>query len=329
VAHEDAEALKSDGHVARAEGQVTSRELAGEDSLALDGADVEGAIRAANREFAAQATSTLEALLSVLFDQRNRAIRKAHALREEMRRTRERMTEEQDRFIAFLVSDYEQQVAARDQRLESIQRELERRRPVLELVADEVSPESSPTLDLPEQIIALQENLRAAQGEADALRSDLKQVREERDEAIRETNEVRQEYTARLERAQDEAVQLSWQLDEAKRQLHETRDEMRDEAHRLAKLLAEAKSELDERNRELRGLRARLMELDHEVHSRPPPSAAVELENARNEVQLVRKQLIEAKREQSRLTQELQILRSGRLGATDIALAAGERKLSS
>lgn len=55
-----------------------------------------------------------------------------------------------------------------------------------------------------------------------------------------------------------------------------------------------------------------MTELDREIHSRPPPAAAVELEGARRELESLRHRFVDAKREQSRLAHELELSRARR-----------------
>jgi chromosome segregation ATPase len=276
--------------------------------------EAEAAIRAANQELQRRAGTSLDLPLTVLVEQRNRALRDAETAREETQQARRAAIEEQDRFIVFLMADHERQ-------LTELQREVERAREILERrrSLDPVTPlpivvvgerESSSHASAEGQIASLQERLQAAYSEVDDTRADAARLQEERDEAIRETNDVRFECQKQIEAARDEAAKLEWQLDEAQRRLEDAGDQARDEAYALSEQIDEAKRELDERNAEVRSLRARLATLDEEIQTRPPPAAALELENARKEAQLLRKSLIESKRESSRLKNELDSARA-------------------
>jgi chromosome segregation ATPase len=290
---------------------------------ATEEGDGETAIRAANQELQRRAGSALDLPLTVLVEQRNRALREVQAARAEALRARKESIEEQDRFIAFLMADYERQVVELQRELERA-REAQERRRLLEPVASasnaaagEREPFASGSLE--NQIASLQDQLQAAYSEVDDTRSDATRLQEERDDAIRETSDVRYECQKQVELARDEATQLQWQLDEAERRLEDASDQARDEAYALSEQIDEARRELDERTAEVRSLHARLATLDEEIQTRPPPSAAIELENARKEAQLLRKSLIEAKREASRVKNELESVRAraGLLGAPD------------
>jgi chromosome segregation ATPase len=137
-------------------------------------------------------------------------------------------------------------------------------------------------------------------------------MEQERDDAIAEASDLRLAKHRALEAAQDEVARLTWQLDDARRRLEEARDDAREQAYRHNEQLSEIQRELDERNEQVHRLGAYVAELDHEVSCRPPPSAAAELEAARYEVHELRRQVIHARREQSRLDHELETARSGR-----------------
>ncbi|HWA70871.1 MAG TPA: hypothetical protein VG937_00980 [Polyangiaceae bacterium] len=292
---------------------VSSRERGSgdRDAAALD---AESAIVAANEELQRRVGSAFDLPLTVLVEQRNRALRDAEGAREEAQALRRAAIEEQDRFIAFLMADYERQLTDLQRELGRAREGLERRR-LLEPVGNAPS-------DLEAQVASLQEQLQSAYSEVDDTRADAARLQEERDEAIRETSDVRFECQKQVEAARDEAVQLQWQLDEAQRRLEDAGDQARDDAYALSEQIDEARRELDERNAEVRALHAQLTLLDEEIQTRPPPGAALELDNARKEAQLLRKGLIEAKRESSRLKNELESLRA-RAGLTQPPEDAG------
>jgi chromosome segregation ATPase len=279
---------------------------------AVDELDGDAAIRAANHELQRRAGNALDLPLTVLVEQRNRALRDLQGAREEALCARRESIEEQDRFIAFLMADHERQLVELQRELERAQEALERRRmlePVASsaIIGDRVVAVGG---SVETQIASLQERLQAAYSEVDDARSDAARLQEERDEAIRETSDVRFECQKQVEAARDEASQLQWQLDEVQRRLEDAGDLARDEAYALSEQIDEARRELDERTAEVRSLHARLATLDEEIQTRPPPAAAIELENARKEAQLLRKSLIEAKREASRVKNELESVRA-------------------
>lgn len=296
--------------------------------------DGEAAIRAANQELQRRTGNAFDLPVTVLVEQRNQALRAAESVREQALQLRRATVEEQDRFIAFLMVDHERQLAELQRELQRANEGLDRRRslepiPIVAVGAagDEralaVSPGAAEA-----QVASLQERLSAAYSEVDDTRADAARLQEERDEAIREISDVRFECQKQVELARDEAAQLQWQLDEAERRLEDAGDRARDEACALSEQIDELRRELDERNAEVRSLRTRLSALDEEIQTRPPPAAAIELENARKEAQLLRKSLIEAKREASRLKNELDSARAraGMLSQADDATPIITRK---
>jgi predicted NUDIX family NTP pyrophosphohydrolase len=254
--------------------------------------DAEAEIEAANRELGQTVGSVLRRPFAMLSAQRDSAIRAAHEARAQAERERAAMLQQEDRFIALLMSEHERELA-----------ELRRK-----LQGACAQPEPSRALGSAEAPLASNPD----RSEADQARAELARVRAELDQAIADSNDLRLEYRKQVESAQDEVSRLSWQLDEARRGLEDARDEARDEVHRLSELLAEMRRELDERNEELRRLRACMTELDQQIQSRPPPAAAVELEGARRELDSLRHRFIDVKREQSRLAHELELSRARR-----------------
>jgi chromosome segregation ATPase len=281
--------------------------------------DADAEIRAANQELELRVGSKLELPITLLFEQRNRALRIAQVAREQAQHRIEAMTEEQDRFIAFLMSDYESQVADMERRIRKAEEALERERKLvpknLRLASTLVGTDDHLRGELnfaEERILELQEALEDAYREVDETRREVAQMEQERDDAIAEASDLRLAKHRALEAAQDEVARLTWQLDDARRRLEEERDDAREQAYRHNEQLSEIQRELDERNEQVHRLGAYVAELDHEVSCRPPPSAAAELEAARYEVHELRRQVIHARREQSRLDHELETARSGR-----------------
>lgn len=251
--------------------------------VVADGTDFEGMVRTANAEIARRANSGLELLAMVLTDQRDRAYQELARLRQQGELARARDMDEHDRFIAFLMADYERQLG-------ELRRELAGR--------------------VPDDQADLQQRLQSSLAEMEDTRADAARLQDERDEAIRETSDVRFECARQVEQARDEASDLQWKLDELTRRFDDERDQEREQAFRLSEQIDERSRELDERNQEVRTLRGRLAALDSEMQSRPPPSATIELENARKEAQLLRKSLIESRSELSRVRAELDAMKN-------------------
>jgi hypothetical protein len=266
--------------------------------------DAEAEIEAANLELNQTVGSGLESRLAVLAEQRDAAIRAACEERARAERERAATLQQQDRFIALLMTEHERELAETRQKLQGARAELEMRHA---LSAADASLASG--LD---------------RSEADPLRAELARVQAERDQAVADNNDLKFEYRKQADAAQDEVSRLNWQLDEAHRRLEDARDEARDEAHRLSELLAEMRRELDERNEEVRRLRACMTVLDQEIQNRPPPAAATELEGARRELESLRHRFIDVKREQSRLAHELELSRARRRVVISIPVPASD-----
>lgn len=290
--------------------------------------DADAEIRAANQALERRVGSKLDLPITLLVEQRNQAFRLAQAAWKQAEARLEAMTDEQDRFIAFLMSDYERQLETLEQRLRKAEEALDRERKLvpgtLRLASSLVGTDQQLRAELQraeERIIELQEALQEAYREVDGSRNDLARLEQERDEAISEVSDLRLDAQRRVEAALDEVARLSWQLDEARHRLEEARDDVRTQAARHSEELTEVQRELAERNDQVERLQTYVAELDHEVHSRPPSSAANELEQARHEISELRRQLIQAKREQSRLGSELEAIRARRIGAQPSAVA--------
>ncbi|MFZ5892096.1 MAG: hypothetical protein ACOY0T_13655 [Myxococcota bacterium] len=283
-------------------------------ALPSDAPASDALIRAANAELTRRTGTGLDIAVSVLLEQRNQALRNLQAASEQAQREHAQHVIDQDAFIAFLMADYEKQLLAVQEELVSVRQQLARERTLARTTGDDeivdsavATPRNHAATDisaLSQQLFAVQEALQAAYAEVDETRADAARLQDERDTAIRETNDLKFDFEQRLEAARDEAASLQWQLDESQRKIADLSDAARDEAYRASEQLDEARRKLDERNEETRSLRARLALLDEEMQTRPPPAAAIELENARKEAQLLRKALIEAKRELSRLKNE-------------------------
>lgn len=268
----------------------------------------EGAIKRANQELLHKTEGAMRVAVAVLIEQRDAALRQVERVLAAAEVERTSLIEEQDRFITFMMEEHEQKLDELERRLASTREDLERRQA---LSPQERAPEDSgPMHQAQEQVGSLQELLQAAYAEVDESRKDAARLQEERDEAIRAMDDLRLALYAEMDLVRDEAAEFEHKLDEANRRVEDARDEARDEAYRLTEQLDEQRRKLDEKEAEVRGLRERLAELRD---SQPPPAApSAELELARRESVNLRKQLIDAKREVSRISRELELLRAQR-----------------
>lgn len=283
-------------------------ERATEDSLQLDPA--EALIRVANEQLLAKTAERLNLPIAILIEQRDEALRQGEVLREHARGERAALIAEQDQFITFLMSDHEVKLLKLTEELKSTRDALARQRSLTGPSRDAVSQsQGAENFEAQPEVSRIRDLLEAAYAEAEETRADAARLQAELDDAVREVDDVRLELRAEVEAARDESFAIQSQLDETNRLLEDARDQARDEAYRFTEDLSETRRELDERVAEVRRLRQRLTELDVTRNSLPPPPAATaDLDAARADNQLLRKQLIDAKRELSRVARELELL---------------------
>jgi chromosome segregation ATPase len=274
--------------------------------------DLETRVRGANLEFLQRVNDALSLPMQVLIEQRDTAYRELADQGARSRTELERLTNEHERFVSFLM---EEQLAnlrhVRDQ-LDATRLELQRAKvlaaPQLQPMVRSLGTLSPEVLDgeglVPSEqaFHALRTELEAAFAEVDETRGQAARLQEERDEAIRATDDVRLELQGEIEAARDETFEVQTRLDALVRQLDDARDEARDEAMRLTEEIDDLRRQLDERTEEVRRLRGRMDDsMDEVKHSRPPPpGASSELDSARREIKWLRQQLIELKRKMSK-----------------------------
>jgi chromosome segregation ATPase len=165
---------------------------------------------------------------------------------------------EQDRFIGILMTEHEAKLSELRADCERLKCELEASHATeRDALAEHVAAASEEGWDEPE-LEALQQALDAANAEIDETRADALRLQEERDDAIRATDDVRLELMSELESARDEAFQLETRLDEAHRLVEDARDQARSEVQRLTEELSDLRAELAARNDELQRFRERL-----------------------------------------------------------------------
>jgi hypothetical protein len=266
------------------------------------------AIRAANQQLLDKTADRFALPIAVLIDQRDEALHQNEALRLHARGERAALLAEQDQFITFLMTDHEAKLVKLTEELKSAREALTRQR-ALEGTLDDSSALGDMT-DGSLEIARLKDLLEAAYAEADETRADAARLQAELDEAVRAADDVRLAVQLDVDAARDDAFRIQTQLDETNRLLEDARDQARDEAFRFTEELDEARRTLDERVAEVRRLRERLSTLDAAPrNSLPPPvpAGSLDLDAARADNQLLRKQLIESKRELSRVSRELEL----------------------
>ncbi|HEV8245924.1 MAG TPA: hypothetical protein VGP93_09145, partial [Polyangiaceae bacterium] len=275
-------------------------------------------VAAMNQEFRLKTDSLLSVPLALLVEQRDRAIVALEETKGAMQQELSKLMAEQDSFIAFLTEDQQKQLATLEQQLSQAKVALERQAVLTPIIhaplATGGESELRSALDQAEAHIAtLREQLENAYREVDESRADGWRLQEERDEAIRATDDLRIELMTQLDAARDEIARIQLVLDSVQRELADVRDEAREQASRLIEDQESLKIELDERRAEVTRLRERLESTSDLRPSQPPPPAAGdELERARAEAKVMRKQLIDSKRELSRITRELELARAQR-----------------
>lgn len=236
--------------------------------LGADGGALDTSIQAHNRQLIERAGGLFELPLVVLTEQRDHALRRLANAKERAAEQRRRLVAEQDNFITSLMTEHEA-------KLESLRDECERLRAALAatlLARRSEIAEPTPDTDqhAPSRLDSLEQALAAANAEIDETRADALRLQEERDEAIRATDDLRLDLMSQLESAKDDAFQLETRLDETNRLLEDTCDEKRDDTLRLTEELVELRREFDAQSEEVRRLRARLSTYLVEP-VRPPP----------------------------------------------------------
>lgn len=237
-------------------------------------------IQAHNQQLYDRAGSFFELPLVVLTEQRDEALQRLANADQRAAEQRRRLVAEQDKFIGFLMTEHEARLRELRADCEQLRSELRATRsatarttavdlewdatptefdavPIDELEFDELQVSEPHVGEL--QVDELQRALEAANAEVDETRADALRLQEERDDAIRATDDVRLELMNELESARDEAFQLETRLDEANRLLDDARDQAQGEVQRLSEELADLRVEFDAQSEELRRLRARLV----------------------------------------------------------------------
>lgn len=224
-----------------------------------ESAPLDAIVQAHNQALVERAGSLFELPLVVLTEQRDQALARLVRAEQSAAELRQRWVAEQDRFIGSLMAEHEAKLRELEANCERLRAELEASR-ADEHDADalDVTLVTERAWDEPE-LETLKRALEAANVEIDETRADALRLQEERDEAIRATDDVRLELMSELESSRDESFRLESQLDEAHRLLEDVRDQAREEVLRLTEEAADLRAELAARNDELQRLRARLL----------------------------------------------------------------------
>jgi len=241
----------------------------------LEAESLEATIQAHNQRLYERAGSFFELPLVVLTEQRDEALQRLANADERAAEQRRHLVAEQDKFIGFLMTEHEARLRELRADCEQLRSELAATRSAtarttaVDLEWEETLPELDAVqidefefdqLQIGElQVSELQRALDAANAEVDETRADALRLQEERDDAIRATDDVRLELMNELESARDEAFQLETRLDEAHRLLDDAHDQAQGEVQRLTEELADLRVEFDAQSEELRRLRARLV----------------------------------------------------------------------
>jgi chromosome segregation ATPase len=203
------------------------------------GPENRAAIRAANADLERRAAQHLEAVVSIVVEQRDEALDELDELRaqqDDWQTQREQLEAEHRRATESMLALHQKELDAVTRRLELH----EQKRVQLPAQAPPVPNASSANH-------ALQRQLEAAQAELEAMRVDALQVQAERDRALAAVDDVRLELLSELEAARDEAIDLQTRLDDAEQRAEQIRDEADGEVYRLNEELHELRQQLERR----------------------------------------------------------------------------------
>lgn len=216
-------------------------------------------VQAHNQALLERAGSLFELPLVVLTEQRDQALGRLARAEQRAAEQRRRWVAEQDKFIGFLMTEHEAKLRELRADCDHLRAELDASRAAThDAQTADVSLAPDHAWDEP-GLEALQQALDAANAEIDETRADALRLQEERDDAIRATDDVRLELLSELESSRDETFQLESQLDEVHRLLEDVRDQAQGEVLRLNEEIGDLRAELGARNDELQRLRARLL----------------------------------------------------------------------
>ncbi|HEY6724331.1 MAG TPA: hypothetical protein VI197_09870 [Polyangiaceae bacterium] len=234
----------------------------GREAVALKdepGPPLEAIVQAHNQALIERAGSLFELPLVVLTEQRDQALERLASAEQRAAEERRCWVSEHDSFIRFLMTEHEAKLGELRADCERLRAELAASRAAeRDADATDVILASERAWDEPE-LEALQQALDAANAEIDETRADALRLQEERDDAIRATDDVRLELMSELESSRDETFQLESQLDEVHRLLEDVRDQTQGEVLRLTEELGDLRAELAAKNDEIQRLRARLL----------------------------------------------------------------------
>jgi hypothetical protein len=307
-------------------GSFVTGQRAADESVDADARALE-AIRAKNREFQQKTEGQLALAVALLTEQRDEALRRLEHQITRVRLERESLIAEQDAFIVSITEDHQRDLAKLEQQLAQARTALDRQSVLSAPPSSSLrEPSSSDArlLEAAERIDQLASQLENAYREIDESLKENVRLQGERDDAVQATEELRADLTHALELAREDITRLELEAAETNRLLDDTRDRAREDQCRVLEELEAAKRELDERREEVRQL---LAGGDENARSTriglPLPTQASELERARGEAKIARKQLVEAKREVARLTRELELARAPRRASSIGVIGSG------
>jgi chromosome segregation ATPase len=199
------------------------------------------ALRAANEELQRRTAQHLEAVVSVVIEQRDTALRKLEALEvgaRDWQTQRENLEAEHRRATESMLSLHQKELDALTRQLEHLKQARAQTEAGASLPVDRTA--SSPTNELRQQ-------LEEAQAELEAMRADAREVQGERDRALAQVDDVRLELLSQLEAARDEAIDLQARLDETDQRVDQIRDEADVEIYRLNEEIHDLRQQLEQR----------------------------------------------------------------------------------
>jgi chromosome segregation ATPase len=193
------------------------------------------AIRAANAELDRRSAQYLEAVVSVLIEQRDTALERLEQLeveRHDWQAQSEQLEADHRRAVESMLSLHQKELDALTRQLELLKESSTQAPPVTV---------ESPAAD------ATGRQLEAVQAELEAIRADALQVQAERDRALVAVDDVRVELMPELEAARDEAIDLQARLDDEEQRADQIRDDADAEICRLNEEILELRQQLEQR----------------------------------------------------------------------------------
>lgn len=201
----------------------------------------EEAIREANRQFEEAVGRSLELPIEVLIQQRDQALTFQVDSSQALHKV--------SRALTTVREESARQCATLRRQLQLAWEELERLRR-----ASTEDQGATPSAE----VEGLRRALADAQREVDETRAEAARLQDERDEAIRETDDVRFDLYSQIEAARDENIELQSQIDELQQLLEEARSDAAANIAHLEADLEDARQQLQWQEIEMAELKTRL-----------------------------------------------------------------------